>query len=165
MKLRLILVSVLAALVAVGCGKKESSSDASASAAPAAEAGPRTIEITAGDNMKYNINSIEAKPGEELKIILTNIGTMPIEAMGHNWILLKAGTDVAAFDAAAVAAKATGYVPEALKDQIIAHAALVGPRKSSEVTFKAPETPGEYPFLCSFPAHYQVGMKGTLTVR
>ena len=62
-------------------------------------------------------------------------------------------------------AKATDYIPDALKDQILAHTALLGPRKSDEITFKVPDVAGDYPFLCSFPAHYQVGMKGVLTVR
>jgi len=154
------LITALVALVASGCGQKDSS--ASAAAAPA---GPREVEITAGDTMKYSINSIEAKPGEEIKVILTNVGSQPIEVMGHNWVLLKAGTDVAAFDAAALSAKDTGYIPSALKDEIIAHIDLQGPRKSGEVTFKAPASPGDYPYLCTFPAHYQVGMKGFLTVK
>jgi len=160
MKNRVLLITALVALVASGCGQKDSS--ASAAAAPA---GPREVEITAGDTMKYSINSIEAKPGEEIKVILTNVGTQPIEVMGHNWVLLKAGTDVAAFDAAAISAKDTGYIPAALKDEIIAHIELQGPRKSGEVTFRAPTTPGDYPYLCTFPAHYQVGMKGVLTVK
>jgi len=115
--------------------------------------------------MKYSLTAIEAKPGEDLKVVLTNIGTQPKEVMGHNWILLKAGTDVAAFDAAALNAKDTGYIPAALSDEIIAHIDLLGPRKSGEVAFKAPMTPGDYNFLCSFPAHYQAGMKGVLTVK
>jgi azurin len=160
MKNRVLLITALVALVASGCGQKDSS--ASAAAAPA---GPREVEITAGDTMKYSINSIEAKPGEEIKVILTNVGSQPIEVMGHNWVLLKAGTDVAAFDAAALSAKDTGYIPSALKDEIIAHIELQGPRKSGEVTFKAPTTPGDYPYLCTFPAHYQVGMRGVLTVK
>ena len=115
--------------------------------------------------MKYNITAIEAKPGEEIKVSLTNIGTQPVEVMGHNWVLLKAGSDVAAFDAAALTAKVTGYFPESLSSEVIAHIELQGPRKTGEVTFKVPTTPGDYPFLCTFPAHYQVGMKGVLTVK
>ncbi len=165
MKFRFLLPTIVAAFVAFGCGQKDKSPSASSSPTTAAQSGPRTIEITAGDNMKYSLSTIEAKPGEELKVSLTNIGSQPKEVMGHNWILLKAGTDVAAFDAAAVTAKDTDYIPASQQDKIIAHTKLVGPRKTEEVTFKAPETPGEYPFLCSFPAHYQVGMKGTLTVK
>jgi azurin len=154
-------MSALVALVVSGCGQK----DTSTTAASAAPAGPREIDITAGDTMKYSVTSIEAKPGEDLKVVLTNEGTQPIAVMGHNWILLQAGSDVAAFDSAALTAKDTGYIPDALKNEIVAHIDLLGPRKSGEADFKAPTTPGEYPFLCTFPAHYQTGMKGTLTVK
>jgi azurin len=176
MNLRLLLATVLVAFVSTGCGQKETSSatassegsptaTAAAPAAAPAKAGPRTVEITAGDNMKFSLATIEAKPGEEIKVVLTNIGSQPKEVMGHNFVLLKGGTDVAAFAAAAIAAKATDYIPEGQKDKIIAHTALLGPRKSDEITFKAPDAAGDYPFICSFPAHYQVGMKGVLTVK
>ena len=72
---------------------------------------------------------------------------------------------VAAFDAAALNSKDTGYIPAALADQMITHIDLLGPRKSGEADFNAPTTPGDYPFLCTFPAHYQAGMRGTLTVK
>src|SRR5215207_720673 len=117
MNLRLLLATVLIAFVSTGCGQKETSSSTASStgsstataAAPAApaKAGPRTVEITAGDNMKFSLATIEAKPGEEIKVVLTNIGSQPKEIMGHNFVLLKGGTDVAAFAAAAIAAKAT----------------------------------------------------------
>lgn len=127
--------------------------------------GPRVIAITAGDMMKYDVTTITAKPGEELKVVLTNNGTLPIDAMGHNWVLLKAGSDAGAFAAAGQPAKDKGYIPEALKDEIVAKIDLLGPKKSGEVTFKAPDQPGDYPFLCTFPAHFLVGMKGVLTVK
>jgi azurin len=161
MNMRLLLASALVALVTSGCGQK----DASATAAAAAPAGPRTIEISAGDTMKYDVTAIEAKPGEDLKVILTNNGTQPKEVMAHNWVLLKAGSDVAAFDAAALTSKDTNYIPAALTGEIIAKIDILGPRKSDEADFKAPTVPGDYPFLCTFPAHYQVGMKGVLTVK
>jgi azurin len=160
MKTRLLFAAALAALVLSGCGQKDSST-----AAAAAPAGPREIEITAGDTMKYSVTQIDATPGEDLKVILTNNGTQPLEVMGHNWVLLKAGTDVAAYDAAALNSKDTGYIPAALSDEVVTHIDLLGPRKSGEADFKAPMTPGDYPFLCTFPAHYQTGMKGILTVK
>ena len=80
--------------------------------------------------------------------------------MGHNWVLLKAGTDVAAFDAAALNAKDTGYIPAALSDEIIAHIDLLGPRKSGEVDFKAPTAPGEYPVPLHLPGPLPDGHEG-----
>jgi azurin len=160
MKTPFLFATALAALLTAGCGQKDTS--ATAAAAPS---GPRTIEITAGDTMKFDVTAIDAKPGEDLKVILTNNGTQPLLVMGHNWVLLKAGSDVAAFDAAALASKDTNYIPAALSDEIVAHIDLLGPRKSGEVDFKAPTAPGDYPFLCTFPAHYQSGMKGVLSVK
>ena len=151
-----------AALFLAGCGQGDP-----AAAAPAAPAppGPRTIAITAADNMKYSVTQIDAHPGEALKIVLTNIGTVPKESMAHNWVLLQAGSNAAFFCAKAIQAKDTGYIPAALEGKILAHIDLLGPRESGEVEFTAPATPGQYPFLCTFPAHYQMGMSGFLTVK
>jgi len=167
MKIRFPFVLALVTLVLAGCGQKDSApAVGGTAAAPAPASGPRVVEITAGvgDQMKYSLNTIEAKAGEQITVTLTNAGTLPKEVMGHNWVLLKAGSDAAGFSAAAAVAKDTDYIPPALKDQVIASIGTLGPRKSGEVTFTAPAA-GEYPFLCSFPAHYAVGMKGTLIVK
>lgn len=171
MKIRLPLCLSLAAVTLSGCGQKESApaattaaAPAPVAAAPAAPAAVRVIEITANDTMKYNLTTIEAKAGETIKIVLVNNGTLPKEAMGHNLVVLKPGTDGAAFSAAAMTAKATDYVPESLKDQVVAHTALLGPRKSDEIILKDLKA-GEYTYVCSFPAHYAVGMKGVLIVK
>jgi plastocyanin len=42
---------------------------------------------------------------------------------------------------------------------------LLGPRKSAEITFKVPAETGDYAYICSFPAHFMVGMKGVITVK
>ncbi len=124
---------------------------------------PRVVEITANDQMKYSINALEAKAGETLKVVLTNLGTLPKEAMGHNWVLLKQGTDVAAFAMASMMAKDTDYVAAAQKDKVIASIKVLGPKQSGEAVFAVP-APGEYTFICSFPGHYML-MKGILTVK
>lgn len=152
------------ALLLAGCGKSDQS--AASSAAPVADANAvATLEFTANDSMKFNLNRVEVKAGQDVKVIFTNIGSMPKAAMGHNWVLLKKSADIEAFDKAAIGAAATDYIPAALQDQIIAHTKLLGPKQTDEISFKAPTEPGEYPFLCSFPAHFQAGMKGVLVVK
>jgi azurin len=181
MTIRLLPLAFLSALLVAGCGKNETTTASTAApstpaatgtpaataATPAASAAKatavRTIEITANDQMKFSVATIEAKAGEELKVVLENVGMLPKQAMGHNWVLLKAGTDVAAFGAASATAAATDYIPPALKDQVIASIHVLGPKEKGDVTFKAP-APGEYPFICSFPGHFAL-MKGTLTVK
>lgn len=158
-------------LILAACGKKEESAASSASSSPAsstaapAAASAGTFELTANDAMKFSTNRIEVKAGQDVKITLTNIGTMPKTAMGHNFVLLKKGVDPKTVADAAVAAQATDYVPANMSDQIIAHTKLLGPKQSDEITFKAPTEPGEYPFLCTFPAHFLSGMKGVLVVQ
>lgn len=147
---------------------KTTAEPAKQAAAPAAKqapsAGPRVIEITANDQMKFSVTRIEAKVGEEIKVVLNNIGQLPKEAMGHNWVLLKPGSDLNAFAMAAMTARDKEYIPDSLKGQVVAATALLGPRKSDEVTFKVTEA-GEYPYLCSFPAHAAAGMKGVLVAK
>jgi azurin len=128
---------------------------------------PRTIKIRAGvDNaMKYDVVNLSAGPGETLKVVLTNASVLPKEVMGHNWVLLKAGTDPIAFAAAAVSEAANGYIPARMKDKIVAVIGLLGPNETGEIMFKAPDAPGEYPFVCTFPGHGQIGMKGVLMVK
>ena len=161
MKNTLVPALLSCALALAGCGKNEQTAAAPAAAASATV----TAEITANDSMKYSLTRIEARPGQEVKVILTNLGNMPKAAMGHNWILLKKGTDPKAFVNAAVNAAATDYVPASMADSVIAHTKLLGPKQSDEVTFKAPTEPGEYVFVCSFPAHFLTGMKGVLIVK
>lgn len=162
MKNHLILPLLTACLLLAGCGPKDqAATSTSAASAPAVA----TFEFTANDTMKYNLTRIEVKAGQDVKVILTNTGSMPKAAMAHNWVLLKKGTDGKAYTDAAVLAQATEYIPAALADQVIIHTKMIGARQNDEITFKAPTEPGEYPFVCTFPAHYLSGMHGVMVVK
>ena len=116
----------------------------------AADGLPVTV-ISAYDTMKFSVTKIAAQPGQKLTVELKNEGNIPKEVMGHNWILLKAGSDATAYQSAAMSAKADNYMPKSLADKVLA--------------FTVPDAPGSYPFLCSFPGHCQAGMTGTLMVK
>jgi azurin len=126
---------------------------------------PRPVVLTATDAMKYDVVSIPATRGETLRIRLKAVGTMPKLAMSHNVVLLKAGTNVQAFADKAINARATGFVPPELKAQVIAATALIADGEETEMTFTVPATPGRYDYLCTFPGHFAVGMKGVLIVK
>lgn len=138
-------------------------------AAPAAKkagtAAGRTIEITGGDDMKFSVTSIQAKPGEMLHIVLKTVGKIPKIAMAHNVVVLKLGVDAAKFSQDAMTARDTEYVPASRKADILAATALAGPGETVEVTFKAPAKAGTYPYVCSFPGHFAAGMRGDLIVK
>jgi len=85
--------------------------------------------------------------------------------MAHNFVLLTADASPVEFVNAAMNARDTDFIPAAMKDKIIANTELAGPGETVEVSFTAPTKPGTYEYLCSFPGHYQVGMKGQLVVK
>lgn len=167
------ILPALALLFAVGCDRSapaKSTADAASPSTTAAssKAGPtdgRAIEIGANDAMKFDVTEIHATPGEALAVTLHNNGTMPKFSMGHNWVLLAADVDIDAFAEATGMAAKTDYIPDSFTGQIIAHTKLLGPKESDTVHFYAPKTPGTYAYICSFPGHLQVGMKGVLIVK
>ena len=134
--------------------------------AAAAKAGAgRTVELTGGDDMKYNLTTIEAKAGETLHVVLKSTGSIPKIAMAHNFVLLALTADPVEFSKAAMMAQATEYIPADQKAKILAMTKLSGPGETVEVSFKAPAKAGSYPYLCTFPGHFAAGMKGTLVVK
>jgi len=126
---------------------------------------PRTIDIVASDDMKYNVATVTARPGEQIRIRLVAKGTIPKIAMAHNVVVLKPGTDIPKLLADGAAHRATDFIPPTMIGSVIAKTALAGPGETVQVTFAVPAKPGRYPFICTFAGHYQAGMKGTLVVR
>lgn len=124
---------------------------------------PGTLELSAGDDMKYDLTELHAKAGTEVTLILHHTGTMKKEVMGHNFVLLKKGSDVNAFGKAAATSTTPDHIPDALKGEVIAHTDVIGGGETTQITFKAPTETGEYPFLCSFPGHY-LAMQGKFIV-
>ena len=113
---------------------------------------------------QYSTKVIEVKPGEKIKIVFKNVGKLPVEAMGHNIVFLKKGTDVAAFCTAGITAKNTDYIAADQNDKVIAKTKLLGPGEQDEVEFTAPLDLGDYPYVCTFPGHFAV-MQGVMQVR
>lgn len=126
---------------------------------------PRTIDLVGTDDMKYNVTTITAKAGEQIRVRLMVKGTIPKVAMAHNFVLLKPGTDVAKLVADGAPHRATDFIPPAMMSSVIAKTALAGPGETVQVVFTVPAKPGRYQFLCTFAGHYQAGMKGTLIVK
>ncbi|WP_312819907.1 azurin [Kaistella carnis] len=123
-----------------------------------------TIKITlnGNDKMQYDLSEIDVYEGQTVVLTLNHTGTMPMASMGHNFVLLKNGTDLEKFEAEAAKAQKDGYIPTDTSE-IIAHTKLLGGGESDTITFQAPEK-GTYDFLCSFPGHYSM-MKGKFNVK
>jgi azurin len=120
-----------------------------------------TIEIVieSNDQMKFDLNEIKVKKGDTIKLTLKHVGQLPKAAMGHNWVLLNADTDMASFAQAAIQARDNDYIPA---DGFIIHTDLLGGGEETTIEFEAPEI-GEYTFICSFPGHFAL-MNGKFIV-
>lgn len=126
---------------------------------------PRTIDIVANDEMKYNVTTITAKPGEQLRVRLIARGVVPKVAMAHNFVLLKPGTNELKFLEAGAAFRDQDFIAPAMKASVLAKTTLAGPGETVQVVFTAPTKPGSYTYLCTFSGHFQAGMKGVLIVK
>lgn len=120
------------------------------------------LEITSNDQMTFNKRALRTKAGTVVVLTLKHVGKMPKTAMGHNWVLLEQGVDMANFAQEAMKAKDNDYIPPGLTGDIIAHTKLLGGGESDTIIFNAPPI-GNYTFLCSFPGHYVV-MNGKFIV-
>lgn len=125
---------------------------------------PKSVELTGNDQMRYDIDGFEAKPGQNITLTIKNIGTQPKDAMAHNFVLLTKNTDPAKFIEAGQSEPANDYIPRAQASRVIAKTKLAGPGETDTITFRAPSLPGPYDYVCTFPGHYVFGMKGVMTV-
>ena len=143
-------------LTLASCGSETKNTNAATAVTSKA-----TLVLLSDDQMKYDKKILMAEEGQEVTLTLTHTGKMPKTAMGHNWILLKQGTDIPAFANLASVATESDYIPES--DAIIAHTKTIGGGENTSVTFIAPAK-GSYEYICSFPGHFSM-MKGKLIIR
>ncbi|HRN71522.1 MAG TPA: azurin [Ginsengibacter sp.] len=171
MKKILFVPAAALALFLASCGGGSESTEATAPAteAPAATTDAATpgsdipgiadvpvtdhIELTGNDQMQFDKNLFKVKAGQEVKLTLKNIGTLPAAAMSHNVVILLPGTDVQKFGEAAVTAKDSEHIPQDMLADVAAHTKMLGPGESDTITFKLDE-PGVYDFICTFPGHF-----------
>lgn len=125
-------------------------------------AGARAVTIEVGKNLSYTVRSFTVRPGEPIQFTLINPDVVP-----HNWTLIKPGTlqkvgDLLNKIVAEPDAASRQYIPKS--DDVLFYTDIVGPQDQFIISFRAPTTPGRYPFLCTFPGHWMV-MNGEMIVK
>ncbi|MCX6839923.1 MAG: PA14 domain-containing protein [Verrucomicrobia bacterium] len=110
--------------------------------------------------MKYDTAELLVQPGQPVKILFENGDDLP-----HNLVFCQPGTDTAA-----MAMKQMEKPDEALKrnwlpndPRIWRHSKMLNPHEKEELAFTAPEKPGTYPYVCTFPGH-ALTMRGEMKV-
>ena len=120
------------------------------------------LSLEGNDQMKYNKKRLRAKAGAEVELTFKHVGEMGKQVMGHNFVLLKPGTDPMEFGQKAASAADNDYIPEDTSG-IIVHSEMLGGGEETVLKFTAPIEKGEYDFICSFPGHVAL-MKGKFIV-
>lgn len=183
---KLTISTILASFVFMlaACGGGESSEQATQDdTAASADDGVRTVEVIGTDDMRFVVagpedglvtggssgqfvllESIEASPGEEIRISMRTVSNLPPTAMSHNFVVLTQEANSDEFARSSLQAADNEYISPDHEDWVIAATDMLGEGESDTITFTVPDEPGEYQFVCTFPGHYSGGMVGTLIV-
>ena len=111
----------------------------------------------------YSLNRFEAEPGQPVRLELMNPDATP-----HNLVIVEPGT----LEAVGMAATEMAKDPEAAKTgqflpdskSVLEHTRMLQANQTEVLRFIAPEKPGVYPYLCTFPGHW-VLMRGEMIVQ
>lgn len=119
------------------------------------------VAITLGTKpgLQYDRNDMMVKAGSRIKWTFVNR-----DDMLHNLVVVKPGQATEVGNAAlelGLKGERMGYVPDS--DQVLYHSGLVQPGTSETIYLYAPEEPGTYEYVCTFPGHHLV-MRGVLRV-
>ena len=122
----------------------------------------RSVSIKTGTNLSYQTRSFRVRAGEPIALTLANPDVVP-----HNWALARPGTlqrvgQLANQLIADPEAAVRHYIPSS--PDVIAYTDVVLPGEQFTIYFYAPDMPGRYPFLCTFPGHWMI-MNGEMIVQ
>ncbi len=119
-----------------------------------------TVRVgTIVERMHFDLKDFQVKAGKKIELTFANPDFLP-----HNLVI----TQPKAADEVAIAAIqlgaegfAKGYVPD--HDKILVASKLLDHQQEEVLKFTAPETPGDYEFVCTFPGHHLL-MRGIMKV-
>jgi putative heme-binding domain-containing protein len=136
--------------------------EAKAVRAELGELGVRVVRVaTLPERMAYDKEVIVVKAGKPVEFLFENTDLMP-----HNFVITVPGAleeigTLAESTATQPDAPARHFVPKSAK--ILLAGKLLQPRESERLSFVAPQQPGVYPYVCTYPGHWR-RMYGALYV-
>ena len=116
--------------------------------------------------MKYDIRSFSVKPGAKVKLIFKNVDDLP-----HNLIICTPGKSKGKDKGQEVIDAVMKLGDKGVEmdwepkghPRMLYSSGMVQPKKESVIWFKAPKKEGDYPYICTFPGHFQL-MNGMMAV-
>ncbi|MBI1371932.1 MAG: hypothetical protein GC159_04115 [Phycisphaera sp.] len=117
---------------------------------------------TVPERMLFTLTKFTVKPGQPVKVVMTNP-----DVTAHNFVIVQPGAieevGMAATEMARDPESAKlGYIPKS--DKILHHIRMLEQNEIEVLRFKAPEKPGVYPYICTFPGHWLI-MRGEMVVK
>ena len=123
------------------------------------------VDIDATDALQFSVKEITVdKSCKEFTVNLKHVGKMPVNTMGHNWVLTTEA-DMAGVAQDGISAGLDNDYLKPGDERVIAHTELIGGGQQTSVTFDVSKLQAgqSYMFFCSFPGHSAI-MKGPLKV-
>lgn len=121
------------------------------------------IEIDAVHrDMKYSLDKFEVNAGTAVEIWFTNK-----DEIRHNLLIIKRGSlEIVGKAADRMATTPKGVEKHWTPDipEVLFVAPLLRLNETFKLKFIAPDNPGNYPFVCTFPTHWRM-MNGTMIVK
>lgn len=111
--------------------------------------------------MKYDRFSFEVVAGTKIKLSFINVDMMP-----HNLVITTPGSLEKVGKAAdKLVSNDNGEEPNYVPDmeEVLFYTPIVQPQDQFDLIFTAPEIPGNYPFVCTYPGHWTI-MNGIMEV-
>ena len=111
--------------------------------------------------MKFDRTEFTVSPGQLVEVVYTNP-----DLLQHNFVLGTAGSLPQLGQASdRLASSPTGLAQQYVPDipQVMFSTKLLEPGQTITFQFKAPAAVGQYPYVCTFPSHWQM-MNGVLNV-
>ena len=110
-----------------------------------------TIRVTLNtvSGLQYDLVRFTVKPGAKVKVVLTNK-----DDMSHNLVFTKPGKRDSVVHAAMKLVEkgpSMDYIPDS--PDVLWSMPVLSPGEVKTLTFTAPEEPGVYPYVCTFPGH------------
>jgi plastocyanin len=111
--------------------------------------------------LRFDVETFTVKAGSNVELYFENVDEMP-----HNLLILKPGS----LDKVGKAADEMTKDPNSAKKhfvpkmpEVLFSTPLVMFEESYTLRFKAPSTPGSYPYVCTYPGHWR-SMNGVMKV-
>ncbi len=122
------------------------------------------LVVESNSAMQFNTSNVVIPSScSEFTVTLKNTGSLPKQAMGHNWVMTtKADSQSVATDGMGAGLENNYIKPN--DERVIGATAIIGGGEETTTTFSVKDLDkrGDYMFFCSFPGHMGI-MKGTVS--